>query len=364
MIVVVKIGTSSLTDADGAIRRDAIAHLCDEVAGARRDGHQVVIVTSGAIGAGLPALGLGGSARPKDALTLQAVSAVGQSRLMAVYDAELSRHGFVPGQVLLAPLDFVDRRQYLQARGTLGRLLELGVVPVVNENDAVADDEIRFGDNDRLAALVAHLVGADLLLLLTDTPGLLSADPRLDPSASLIAEIVEFDREVEAMAGGPGSPGGSGGMASKIAAARIAAWSGVRTVIAAADRREVVADAIADVPGVGTVVRAHERDLPARKLWIAFAVGSRGRITVDAGARSALERGGTSLLAAGVIAVEGDFDGGDAVEIVDPEGNVFAKGLVRCSNEELLTIAGRTSVELGDEVDTHVVHVDDLVVVS
>lgn len=364
MRVVVKIGTSSLTDGEGAIRREAIAQLCDEVATARRGGHQVVIVTSGAIGAGLPALGLGGASRPKDAATLQAVSAVGQSRLMAVYDEALSGHGLVAGQVLLAPLDFVERRQYLQARGTLGRLLELGVVPVVNENDAVADDEIRFGDNDRLAALVAHLIDADLLLLLTDTPGLLSADPRLDPSASLIAEIVEFDREVEAMAGGPGTPGGSGGMASKIAAARIAAWSGVRTVIAAAHRREVVVDAIDDVPGVGTIVRPHERDLPARKLWIAFAVGSKGRVTVDAGARRALERGGTSLLAAGVIAVEGEFDEGDAVEIVDPAGMVFAKGLVRCSADELMGIAGRTSAELGDEVDPHVVHVDDLVIVS
>jgi len=364
MIVVVKIGTSSLTDGDGGIRREVIGRLCDEVATARAAGHAVVIVTSGAIAAGLPALGLGGAARPRDAATLQAVSAVGQSRLMAVYDAELERHSIVVGQVLLAPLDFVERRQYLQARGTLGRLLELGVVPVVNENDAVADDEIRFGDNDRLAALVAHLVGAELLVLLTDTPGLLSADPRLDPSASLIAEIVEFDRELEAVAGGPGSPGGSGGMASKIAAARIAAWSGVRTVIAAAHRDAVLTDAIAGVPDVGTVVRPHDRDLPARKLWIAFAVGSSGRVTVDAGARRALERGGTSLLAAGVMAVEGAFEAGDAVEIVDPDGVVFAKGLARCGASVLASIAGRSSADLPSEVDPHVVHVDDLVIVT
>ena len=176
--------------------------------------------------------------------------------------------------------------------------------------------------------------------------------------------VVTLAHEIEALAGGAGTTGGSGGMASKLAAARIAAWSGVRTVIAAAHRDDVVADAIADVPGVGTVVRPHERDLPARKLWIAFAVGSRGRVTVDAGARRALERGGTSLLAAGVIAVEGDFDGGDAVEIVDPEGSVFAKGLVRCGTDELTRIAGRTSVELGTETDPHVVHVDDLVIVG
>lgn len=364
MIVVAKIGTSSLTDADGAIRREAIGGLCAEVARAHEAGHRVVVVTSGAIGAGLPALGMGGANRPRDAETLQAVSAVGQSRLMAVYDEALSQHGIVCGQVLLAPLDFVDRRQYLQARGTLTRLLELGVVPIVNENDAVADDEIRFGDNDRLAALVAHLVSADLLILLTDTPGVLSADPRLDPSASLIEEIVAFDEELEARAGGPGSPGGSGGMASKVAAARIAAWSGVRTVIAAAHRADVVADAIADVPGVGTVVRAHERDLPARKLWIAFAVGSRGRILVDDGARGALERGGTSLLAAGVTGVEGSFEAGDAVEIVDPSGAVFAKGLVRNSSTVIRSIAGRTSAEVPDEIDAHVVHADDLVIVT
>ena len=363
MDVVVKIGTSSLTDADGTIRRDAIAKLCDEVAVARADGHRVVIVTSGAIGAGLPALGMGGDDRPDDAETLQAVSAVGQSRLMAVYDESLSRHGIVCGQVLLAPLDFVDRRQYLQARGTLTRLLELGVVPVVNENDAVADDEIRFGDNDRLAALVAQLLGADLLVLLTDTAGLLSADPRLDPDASLIEEIVEFDKQLSERAGGPGTPGGSGGMASKIAAAHIASWSGIRTIIAAAHRSSVLVDAIDGAGGVGTVVHAQNRQLSSRKLWIAFAVGSQGRIAVDAGARRALERGGASLLAAGVTGVDGSFDSGDAVEIADPDGVVFAKGIVRCSSTGLVAVAGRSRDELGPDQDPHVVHVDDLVIV-
>lgn len=361
MIAVVKIGTSSLTDERGEVRRSAIAKLCSEVAAVRGAGHQVVVVTSGAIGAGLPALGLGGENRPRDARTLQAVSAVGQSRLMAVYSEELAGHDLVCGQVLLAPLDFVERRQYLQARGTLQRLLELGVVPIVNENDAIADDEIRFGDNDRLAALVSHLVDADVLVLLTDTPGLLSADPRLDPSASLIEEIVEFDREIEALAGGPGSAGGSGGMASKIAAAKIAAWSGVRTVIAAAHRPEVVPDAIAGVVGVGTVVLPHDRDLPARKLWIAFAVGSSGVIVVDDGARRALERGGASLLAAGVVDVDGRFDAEDAVEITDTTGEVFAKGLVRVSSTELQSVRGLSSTDLPDGLSPFVVHVDDLV---
>jgi len=362
MVVVVKIGTSSLTDSEGIIRRDAIVKLCLEVAAARAAGHQVVIVTSGAIGAGLPALGLGGDKRPRDAQTLQAVSAVGQSRLMGVYSEELDRHSLVGGQVLLAPLDFVDRRQYLQARGTLTRLLELGVIPIVNENDAVADDEIRFGDNDRLAALVSHLVDAELLVLLTDTSGLLSADPRVDPDASLIVEIVEFDQQLDDIAGGPGTPGGSGGMASKVSAAKIAAWSGVRTVIAAAHREDVLLDAINGVAGVGTTVAAHERDLPARKLWIAFAVRSSGLVSVDAGARRALERGGTSLLAAGVVGVSGEFDVDDAVEIADESGEVFAKGLVRMSSTILTDASGHSRSELPVEVPAQVVHADDLVI--
>ena len=210
MIVVAKIGTSSLTDEHGEVSLAAIDKLCAEVAGLRGAGHRVVVVTSGAISAGLPALGFGGM-RPSDLETLQAISAVGQSRLMRAYDDALERHGLVGGQVLLAPLDFVHRSQYLHARGTLRRLLDLGVVPVVNENDAVADDEIRFGDNDRLAALVAHLIGADVLVLLTDTPGMFTADPRLDEEASLIEEVVEVDQSLERAAGGAGTVRGSGG---------------------------------------------------------------------------------------------------------------------------------------------------------
>jgi glutamate 5-kinase len=263
VIVVAKVGSSSVTNARGEISHTAIDKFCAEVAGLRGQHHRVVIVTSGAIAAGLPALGLSG-ARPSDVNTLQAVSAVGQSRLMRVYDDVLGRHGLIGGQVLLAPLDFMHRSQYLHARATLRRLLDLGVVPVVNENDAVADDEIRFGDNDRLAALVAHLVSADVLVLLTDMPGVLSADPRFDADASLIEEVVEIDHELEHVAGPPGTVHGSGGMASKLAAAKIAAWSGVRAVIAAADRPGVLAGALAGEPGVGTVVRPRDIRLSAR----------------------------------------------------------------------------------------------------
>ena len=362
MIAVIKIGSSSVTDEQGAIAVDAITKLCDEVAEAKAHGHQVVVVSSGAITAGLPALGLGGDKRPRDPVTLQAVSAVGQPRLMHVYDKALSRHGLVPGQVLLAPLDFMVRQQYLHARGTLLRLLELGVVPVINENDAIADDEIRFGDNDRIAALVAHLVDADLLVLLTDIAGLLTADPRLDVSASLIEEIIEVDHALEAMAGGAGSARGSGGMASKLAAAKIAAWSGVRTVIAAADRPDVVEHAVAGRGGVGTVVLPRDRDLPARKLWIAFAVGSQGTIVVDDGARQALVNRGGSLLGAGVVEVRGSFEADDAVEVATADGEVFAKGLVRANAADLRARVGKRSAQLPDGVAAWVIHRDDLVV--
>ena len=360
--VVAKIGTSSLTDDEGLLRTEAVSGLCAQVAQLRASGHQVVVVTSGAIGAGLPLLGFTGADRPRDAPTLQAVSAVGQGRLMAAYEAALAPHDLVAGQVLLAPLDFMVRSQYLQARRTLERLLTLGAVPVVNENDAIADDEIRFGDNDRLAALVAHLVDAELLVLLTDTAGLLTADPRVDADASLIEEIVEVDQAIEAVAGGPGSQRGSGGMASKLAAAKLAAWTGVRTVIADAARPGVLADAVADVPGVGTVVRPHERRLPARKLWIAFAVASKGRILVDEGAARAVASGTASLLAAGVVGAEGAFVAGDAVEVVGPSG-VVAKGLVAHAAATVSAMAGRRADALAPDADPCVIHVDDLVVV-
>ena len=251
MIAVVKVGSSSVTS-------ETVSRLCGELAAARAEGHTVVVVSSGAIAVGWDTLDRG-KQRPSDPAVLQAVSAVGQHRLMRMWQDGFEPYDVLAGQVLLAPLDFVNRTQYLHARGTLRHLAALGVVPVVNENDAVADEEIRFGDNDRLAALVAHLVGAQLLVLLTDTPGLLTADPRRDTEASLIEEVVEIDQQLERLAGGPGSSLGSGGMASKLAAAKIATWSGVRTVIADAARPGVVAAALADEPGVGTVFRARER---------------------------------------------------------------------------------------------------------
>jgi glutamate 5-kinase len=263
--------------------------------------------------------------------------------------------------VLLTPHDFGVREQYLHARETMGRLLELGVVPVVNENDTVADDEIRFGDNDRLAALVSHLVAADLLVLLTDTAGLFTADPRLDEGASLIEEIVEVDVALEAGAGGAGTQRGSVGMASKLAAAKIAAWSGVRVVIAAADASGVVREAIAG-GAIGTSVRPRSGRLSSRKLWIAFARGAAGRVVVDDGARAALTRDHRSLLPAGVKDVEGTFEPDDAVEVVTEDGRPFAKGLVRYGSAALREVAGRRTGDLAEGAPHEVIHRDDLVV--
>lgn len=364
MILVAKIGTSSLTGDDGGLQTAAIDKLASEIALARSDGHLVVIVTSAAISSGLPLLGFSGD-RPKDTLTLQAAAAVGQSRLQRAWDDGLAANGLLGAQILLTPNDFFHRRQYLHARQTIERLLQLGVVPVINENDAIADDEIRFGDNDRIAALVAHAIGAELLILLTDQAGLYTADPRIDESASLVEDVVASDRqmdELQAAAGGVGTQRGSGGMFAKLTAARMAAWTGVRAVIASAQRENVVRDAIAGVPGVGTIVHPRNQKLSARKLWIAFAMPAAGRILVDQGARRALTRGNRSLLPAGVTAMEGDFDSGAGVEIGDDTGMVFAKGVTHYDSVTLRSSIGVQTAELAEGVPHEVVHRDDLVV--
>jgi glutamate 5-kinase len=358
--LVVKIGTSSLTAEDGTIVDSAITRLCQQVAVLRGHGHRVVVVTSGAVAAGVPALGL--DERPSDMATLQALAALGQPRLMEVYRAALARHGLVMGQVLLVPHDFVNRRQYLHARQTLLRLLELGCVPVVNENDAIASDEIRFGDNDRMAALVSHLVAADVLVLLTDLDGLYTADPRTDTAASLITRVDADDPMLGVAASGTGSNRGSGGMASKLAAARIASWSGVRAVIARADRDDVLVHAVAGEAGTGTTFLPNDRRLPARKLWIAFASERAGVILVDDGARTALIDRGTSLLPAGVVGVQGNFDEGDTVEVADRGGHVFARGMAAADAATLRRTAGRRTADLSPDVAHEAVHRDDLVI--
>ncbi|MEI8051082.1 MAG: glutamate 5-kinase [Actinomycetes bacterium] len=353
---VVKIGSSSVTTADGFPAVALLARLAAEISEMNEAGSDVVVVSSGAVAAGWAAIGNGGP-RPSETSVLQAVSAVGQHRLMSVWSECFEVLGRTVGQVLLAPLDFAHRQQYLHARQTLDQLLVLGVIPIVNENDAVADDEIRFGDNDRLAALVAHLVGAERLVMLTDAPGLLTADPRLDAHASLIEEVTEIDRSHDAIAGGPGEVG-SGGMASKLAAARIATWSGVEAVIAPAHEAGVLATIADGSASIGTTFRAQRSQLSARKLWIAFAVGSRGTLSIDAGAVEALVAKQGSLLARGVTGVSGTFAEGDPVEIVGPDGSLVAKGLCRTSSAQVTqSLSGGTQPENGV-----CVHRDDLAV--
>ena len=346
--VVVKVGTSSVTNGEGGVDTVVLHSLAADISQLHQSGVRVVLVTSGAITAGWTDVGRG-SPRPSAPQVLQAVSAVGQPLLMSAWRDAFAPFGILVGQVLLAPLDFAHRGQYLQARGTLEALGDLGVIAIVNENDAVSDEEIRFGDNDRLAALTANLVAAERLVLLTDTDGLLTADPRLDANATLIEEVTSIDHDVELLAGKSGSDVGSGGMSSKLAAARIATWSGIRTIIAPARAATPILRAVDDDTGFGTTFHARTERLSARKAWIAFALPTLGRFTLNEGAIRAIEKDGRSLLRVGVEHVDGQFEEGDAVDILDPAGALVAKGLTRVSAE---------SFEQGDDV---AVHRDDLV---
>ena len=359
MRVVAKIGTSSLTDGLGVIDASIIDAVCDQLAQLRAAGHEVILVSSGAVSAGVAALGL--ATRPTDVVTLPALSAAGQSRLMEPYNRSLVRHSLVAAPVLLVPHDFVDRRQYLHARQTLVRLLELGCIPIVNENDAIASDEIRYGDNDRIAALVAHNVAADVLVLLTDTPGLYTADPRADLSARLVEVVAADDPLLSVAATASGSSRGSGGMASKMSAARMASWSGVRAVIAKAAQPGVLVDAVNGV-GVGTTFLPSSRNLPARKLWIGFATNVEGALVVDDGARRALVERGTSLLPAGITEVLGEFVEGDVVEVRDASGLVVARGIALCDADVLRAVRGKRTTDLPADVAHEAIHRDDLLV--
>ncbi|RIK09023.1 MAG: glutamate 5-kinase [Acidobacteria bacterium] len=355
----IKIGTSSITRDSGALNDSAVERLVSNVAVAARGGWSICLVSSGAIAAGLPALGL--EARPDSVADLQVLAAIGQGRLMQRYTSLFDDHGIIAGQVLLSASDFGQRVNYLNARQALDRMTELGVLPIVNENDTVAIDEIKFGDNDRLAALVAHLIGAEVLVMLTDIEGFFTADPRLSSEASLIEEIVEFDRELEAMAGGAGTDRARGGMASKLAAARIASWSGVRTVIASAGEENVVSRVLSG-ESIGTSVQPHSHKLTSRKVWIAFGAPAAGRIVVDAGAKDALSMKQASLLPVGVLSVEGAFAAGDAVELIGPAGEAFAKGLSGIDSAVLADLAGMRTEDLPNGIRHEVIHRDDLVV--
>jgi glutamate 5-kinase len=361
MRVVAKIGTSSITDDRGAIDVAAVTKLATEISTLRTRGHEVLLVSSGAVAAGVATLGF--PARPGDMRTLQAVSAIGQSRIMQTWNEAFAPFNLVGAQVLVDPYDFFDRAQYLHARSTLGRLLELGCVPVINENDALANHELRYGDNDRIAALVAHSMNADVMVLLTDAEGLFTDDPRSNPEAAMIDRVAADDPLLSIRAGGTGSGRGSGGMASKLAAARVASWSGVRTVIARAARPDVLVDAVED-RGIGTTFAGHDRRLAARKLWIAFAADVAGAVVVDDGARHALIERRTSLLPAGVRGVEGQFGEGDTVEVKGPDGAVFARGMVYVTSHDLQAVAGRQTRDLPEGMVHEVIHRDDLVILG
>jgi glutamate 5-kinase len=353
---VVKIGSSSLAHPDG-LDRGAAGRVVAQLAALRRAGLPPVLVSSGAVAAGLPPLGLDG--RPGDIRGLQVAAAVGQGRLMELYTRLFSEHGLVAGQVLLTRDVLADREQYLHAKEALEGMLALGVVPVVNENDTVVVDELRLGDNDRLAAIVSHLTGAGMLVILTDTAGLFSGDPRFDDTAELIGAVQHTDRILEAIAAGTAGPLGSGGVATKVAAARMAAWSGIPTVIGPAADAGTVQAAVAGEK-VGTWVEPRPSGLSARKLWIAFGLVSEGRIEVDPGAARALVADGGSLLPVGVSGIEGAFPAGAAVEVYGPGGTWLGKGRTAMSAEAVRAAAGRHSSEVGGVV----IHRDDLVVLA
>ncbi len=350
---VVKVGSSSLTDG-GRIDPARIDSLVDALAGHRAAGRQVVLVSSGAIAAGIGPLGL--TSRPRDLATQQAAAGVGQLLLIERYASSFARHGLTVGQVLLTADDLHRRGSYRNAVRTLERLIALGVIPIVNENDTVATHEIRFGDNDRLAALVAHLVQADALVLLSDIDGLYTANPR-QAGARLISEVAGPADLASVQVGGSGSAVGTGGMTTKIDAAQIATGAGIPVLLTAAE------SIVAGLRGEGgTCFAASGRRTASRLFWLRHATTPRGRLSLDAGAVRAIVVKHASLLPAGITGVTGDFAAGDPVEIADPDGRVVARGLVGIDAADLAGILGRSSHELPEELRREAVHRDDLIV--
>jgi len=357
--IVVKVGSSSLTTVLGGIDDARVDALVDVLAARVAAGCELVLVSSGAIAAGLAPLGLG--VRPKDLATQQAAASVGQGRLIHRYTEAFGRHGRAVGQVLLTNEDVTRRTHYRNAHRTLMKLMSVGAVPVVNENDTVATDEIRFGDNDRLAALVAHLVDADLLVLLSDVEGLFSGDPR-KPGATLIDEVRSEADLAAVDIGRPGRAGvGTGGMQTKVEAARIATSAGVPVVLASAEN---AAAALAGEP-VGTLFHPTGARGGARLLWLQHATSPQGRLHLDPGAVRAVVERRLSLLPAGVTHVEGEFEAGDPVDLLDESGHAVARGLVNFDSNELPGLLGRSTRELGrtlgPEYERELVHRDDLV---
>jgi glutamate 5-kinase len=361
-VLVVKVGSSLVTREGRGVDAEAIARWAAQVAKLRQAGRSVVLVSSGAIAEGMQRLGWG--RRPSSMHELQAAAAVGQMGLVQAYESSFRSHGLHTAQVLLTHADLADRQRYLNARSTLRTLLDLGVVPVINENDTVVTDEIKFGDNDTLAALVTNLIEADALIILTDQPGLYESDPRKNTGAVLVAQADADDPKLEAMAGGSGSALAKGGMLTKVQAARRAARSGAHTVIASGREPDALLR-IAQGERLGTLLTARTAPIAARKQWLADHLTVSGLLTLDAGAAKALVRDGKSLLPIGVTAVSGDFARGEIVGCVNPDGRQVARGLVNYSSEETRRIMRRPSGEiesvLGYVDEPELIHRDNLV---
>ncbi len=338
-LVVVKIGSSTLTTKDGAVDEKYISMLCEQICALHEEGYPVAIVTSGAAAAGRERLGF--DARPADIPSLQACAAAGQAALTEVYAKELAKRGVACGQVLLTRRDVVDREGYLNARNTLDRLLELGAVPVVNENDTVSVSEFAFGDNDMLGAIVSALVGASLYIVLSDVEGLYTADPGVDHNASLIKEVDAIDQRIANMAGGAGSSVGTGGMASKIRAARAMLACGIPMVICNGHDPSVLMD-IVHGEDVGTRFenKTAQSHSSGRKLWIGLAEVPRGVVTVDEGAAKAIVQEGASLLPVGIRSTKGTYAEGDVIRIVDQNNVELARGVTRYSSDDMVRIRG------------------------
>jgi glutamate 5-kinase len=363
--LVVKVGSTLVTDEGRGLDHAAVARWAAQIAELKRSGREIVLVSSGAIAEGIRRLGW--KTRPSAIHELQAAAAVGQMGLVQAYESAFAKFGLHTAQILLTHDDLADRRRYLNARSTLVTLLALDVIPIINENDTVTTDEIRFGDNDTLGALVTNLIEADALVLLTDQPGLYSADPRRDPAATLVATARAGDPQLEAMAGGAGSALGRGGMLSKVLAAKRAARSGASTVIASG-REDGVLLRLAGGESIGTSLVAPDISLGARKQWLADHVQLAGRLALDAGAVRALVRDGKSLLPIGVVRVDGDFERGEIVGCIDPEGREVARGLVNYSAPEAARIMRRPSSEieaiLGYVDEPELIHRDNLVLLA
>ncbi|BCA56225.1 Glutamate 5-kinase [Nitrospira sp. KM1] len=361
--IVIKIGSSLVSSRDSGLRTDRIDRLSEEIAAVQSGGREILVVSSGAIVSGIKKLGL--KAYPKSLPIKQAAAAVGQSRLMWAYERSFERLDVKVAQILLTHHDLADRRRFLNARHTLAALIGFGVIPIINENDTVAVDEIRVGDNDTLAAEVAHLVDADLLVILSDVDGLYTEDPRKHPSAALMSLITEINEDIEKRAGLSSTFEGTGGMATKVRAAKKVGEYGVATLILNGQQPGLLPKVLAG-EAAGSLFLAKGRRLNSRKHWIAFTLRARGKITLDHGAVEALSQRGKSLLPSGILDVSGPFEAGDPVSCVDQEGREFAKGLVNCSSEMVGRIKGMKTSDinrqLGQQEYEEVIHRDNLVI--